>query len=366
MLKFISSDERSLKVEEQAKNIKDPIIPKAPAVKVNPEVKSDDKADEPYEGSKIFKANWEGKEVPEELKAVADLEKELGYINPLVMQRYMKIGAEEAQSLFDKYNNGEKIQVGAKENEEEKQKEIDALLSEIKALANQEKQIDNNLLNLYEKRKEAEKAENEEKYLGAKRRFGDPTEGKPFKLDAEKEIADINEKIKSKEEELNRTNILNRGKIKKEIQTLTEQRDRFTKNAIDSDRKARPFLYFQTGKIRNPYVLRLLKRFNGGYDLRELGKYSNTEDIDGKFKEIKLNYLFKNNAGEGFHEYNSLGFTKIITGGEDKSEDASYKIMSPDGKIIADNIKGYQEATRVYNQARQEYLEKLEKEFNKK
>jgi hypothetical protein len=40
--------------------------------------------------------------------------------------------------------------------------------------------------------------------------------------------------------------------------------------------------------------------------------------------------------------------------------------MSPDGKIIADNIKGYQEATRVYNQARQEYLEKLEKEFNKK
>jgi hypothetical protein len=84
------------------------------------------------------------------------------------------------------------------------------------------------------------------------------------------------------------------------------------------------------------------------------------------FKEIKLNYLFKNNAGEGFHEYNSLGFTKIITGGEDKSEDASYKIMSPDGKIIADNIKGYQEATRVYNQARQEYLEKLEKEFNKK
>lgn len=139
---------------------------------------------------------------------------------------------------------------------------------------------------------------------------------------------------------------------------------------IQNDRTIKPFWYFAAEKITNPYVTQFLKDELGQdeYDLTWTG---NTSDMPGFANRKKL---VATGADEGFYNFNILGFTQVIKNVKEitpakgitpkDSPSAIYKIVGPDGTIVADQIIGTEAATLVYKQAVSEYKSKLEQEFS--
>lgn len=135
---------------------------------------------------------------------------------------------------------------------------------------------------------------------------------------------------------------------------------------INKDREEKKFLYYAIEKSNNSTILNVLKNENTGVlDLRKLGR-----DWVG----LKRKHLFTTTENEGFFEYNIFGFAKIIknvkeiqteNGLASESDKAIYKIIGPNDEIIADNIQGYDEATKIYWDKTNELKRVVEEEFNK-
>lgn len=133
---------------------------------------------------------------------------------------------------------------------------------------------------------------------------------------------------------------------------------------INLDRKEKPFLYFVLEKSSNQILLENnTNETTGLLDLRKIQK---------DWTNIEYRSLQKTGDNEGYFEYNIFGLVKIVKN-VDKirskdginiySEEAIYKIIGPGGEIIADNIKGYQEATKIFTEKNKELEEKLTKEY---
>ena len=99
---------------------------------------------------------------------------------------------------------------------------------------------------------------------------------------------------------------------------------------------------------------------------------------EGNDFEAQRKTLTVTGVDEGFFEFNIFGFTKVLKNVNEMrveedgkkfiasySPEAIYKIVGPDGTIVADAIEGYVEATRVYNEATEKYKKQVEEEWDK-
>ena len=170
---------------------------------------------------------------------------------------------------------------------------------------------------------------------------------------------------------------IKRMKLSKKINALQKEhsslRQELEAKEIKLDKESRPFLYFVADKVKNPGILPDLKK-TGVTDLR----WANWVTREGDRSEVEKNFLTETGEDEGFSEFNIFGFTKVIKNVNEIREEeegqksinpyspkAIYKIIGPDGTIIADNIKGYEEATEIYANATESYKKKVEEEWNK-
>ncbi len=147
---------------------------------------------------------------------------------------------------------------------------------------------------------------------------------------------------------------------------------------IKEDKKLKPFAYFVAEKISDETTRKsMLNLLTDTIDLRYL-ENDQVENFDRS-----RHYIFFENHDhnkEGFFDFNVFGFTKRIKNVKDiiKSEkegsqtfvdqyapEAIYKIVAPDGTIIADEIKGYDEATKIFNEATEKYAKQAIEEFKK-
>ena len=141
-----------------------------------------------------------------------------------------------------------------------------------------------------------------------------------------------------------------------------------TAKEILADRKEKEFLYYALEKSANPILLERLKNINNS--LLDLRKIEKDRDI------IDFTYLQTTGVNEGFFTFNRFGFVQIMKNVSEithevdgkkitssYSEDAIYKILGPNGEIIADDIQGYAKATEIFSQKSGEYEEKIKKEF---
>ncbi|MBU0612001.1 hypothetical protein KKA39_03150 [Patescibacteria group bacterium] len=164
----------------------------------------------------------------------------------------------------------------------------------------------------------------------------------------------------------------NKEEALKKVNEIANEALKEIEGEIKEDEKNKPFEYFIAKKITNPFLAEKIKdRFSDLVDLRR--EYNTGEHWRG--------YEFLQSAGEneGFFEFNLFGFVMIIKNvkeirAEDSegrkiidsySDNAIYKIMGPNGEIIADDIKGYQEARKIYEQKTEKYKKEVEEEFNR-
>lgn len=138
------------------------------------------------------------------------------------------------------------------------------------------------------------------------------------------------------------------------------------KNEISLDKKKQPFKYYLFEKITN-------KELSDKFKDKETGLFNllKIENENSPYREfLSLQTTGKN---EGYFEFTVSGFIMIIKNIEelktekgitDKSENAIYKILGPDGSIIKDNIKGYNEASVLYKEKSVEYEKRTKEEFN--
>ncbi len=161
------------------------------------------------------------------------------------------------------------------------------------------------------------------------------------------------------------------AELEEEKQKKTKEKERQqeeTKDKIEEDKKGKAFMYFAAEKIMNPSLIPLLTDSQTGLiDLRNFD--TNNKYFNGGFRFLKQTIL----EGEGFFDFNSLGFIKIIknvnevkneNGINSQSPNILYKIVGPDGTIVADDIQGYEHATRIYEDVSRQYLVQVEKEYN--
>lgn len=164
-------------------------------------------------------------------------------------------------------------------------------------------------------------------------------------------------KHKSKEEAMKKINEIAQEIEKDKINLITEE--------IKKDKENKPFKYFIAEKIENPFLKEKIKnRETGLIDLRDFGnQYEN---------ELKYTYLQITNEGEGFFKFNLFGFVMIIKnveelrseeGIESNSPKAVYKIIGPKGEIISDDIKGYEEASKIYTEETLKYEKEIREKF---
>lgn len=135
---------------------------------------------------------------------------------------------------------------------------------------------------------------------------------------------------------------------------------------IDEDRKKKPFIYFALENSNNQILLdQFFNEETNKLDLRNIEENS----IARQFK--LLQELDKN---EGYFKFNLLGYVKVIKnvaelrnekGIEEYSDKAIYKIVGPNNEIVADNIQGYNEATRIYEEEIAKQKAIVEQEFEK-
>ncbi len=240
---------------------------------------------------------------------------------------------------------------------EEDEKTLNELLASLESAENRLKEID----------AEIEKAKIKEK---------EPIKSETFEEEEQPEINEAYEKnpsleceeeIKQKEDYIKKLkfwNFLEKKRQKWNLEYLKKKLEEIKE--INLDRKEKPFLYYAFEKSANPILLYNNKdKKSGLLDLRKINK---------EWVEITCNFLKETGKNEGFFEFNIYGFIKIIKnvneiqGDEGKginsySENAIYKIVGPNGEIIADDIKGYNETDRIYTEKTEEYKKKLEKQF---
>ena len=238
---------------------------------------------------------------------------------------------------------------------EEDEKTLNELLASLESAENRLKEID----------AEIEKAKIKEK---------EPIKSETFEEEEQPEINEAYEKnpsleceeeIKQKEDYIKKLkfwNFLEKKRQKWNLEYLKKKLEEIKE--INLDRKEKPFLYYAFEKSANPILLYNNKdKKSGLLDLRKINK---------EWVEITCNFLKETGKNEGFFEFNIYGFIKIIKnvdqisdkdGINDYSENAIYKIMGPNGEIIADDIKGYNETDRIYTEKTEEYKKKLEKQF---
>ena len=240
---------------------------------------------------------------------------------------------------------------------EEDEKTLNELLASLESAENRLKEID----------AEIEKAKIKEK---------EPIKSETFEEEGQPEINETYEKnpllgceeeIKQKEDYIKKLkfwNFLEKKRQKWNLEYLKKKLEEIKE--INLDRKEKPFLYYAFEKSANPILLYNNKdKKSGLLDLRKINK---------EWVEITCNFLKETGKNEGFFEFNIYGFIKIIKnvneiqGDEGKginsySENAIYKIVGPNGEIIADDIKGYNETDRIYTEKTEEYKKKLEKQF---
>ena len=244
---------------------------------------------------------------------------------------------------------------------EEDEKTLNELLASLESAENRLKEID----------AEIEKAKIKEK---------EPIKSETFEEEEQPEINETYEKnpllgceeeIKQKEDYIKKLkfwNFLEKKRQKWNLEYLKKKLEEIKEEIkeIDLDKKEKPFLYYAFEKSANPILLDKNKdKKSGLLDLRKINK---------EWVEITCNFLKETGKNEGFFEFNIYGFIKIIKnvneiqGDEGKginsySENAIYKIVGPNGEIIADDIKGYNETDRIYTEKTEEYKKKLEKQF---
>ena len=255
-----------------------------------------------------------------------------------------------------------KEELETKENwTEEDEKTLNELLASLESAENRLKEID----------AEIEKAKIKEK---------EPIKSETFEEEEQPEINEAYEKnpsleceeeIKQKEDYIKKLkfwNFLEKKRQKWNLEYLKRKLEEIKEEIkeIDLDKKEKPFLYYAFEKSANPILLYNNKdKKSGLLDLRKINK---------EWVEITYNFLKETGKNEGFFEFNIYGFIKIIKnvneiqGDEGKginsySENAIYKIVGPNGEIIADDIKGYNETDRIYTEKTEEYKKKLEKQF---
>jgi len=238
---------------------------------------------------------------------------------------------------------------------EEDEKTLNELLASLESAENRLKEID----------AEIEKAKIKEK---------EPIKSETFEEEEQPEINEAYEKnpsleceeeIKQKEDYIKKLkfwNFLEKKRQKWNLEYLKKKLEEIKE--INLDRKEKPFLYYAFEKSANPILLDKNKGEKSELlDLRKTNK---------EWVELTYDFLQKTGKNEGFFEFNIYGFIKIIKnvdqisdkdGINDYSENAIYKIMGPNGEIIADDIKGYNEADRIYTEKTEEYKKKLEKQF---
>lgn len=188
------------------------------------------------------------------------------------------------------------------------------------------------------------------------------------KVKIKNEIERIKEEIRKEQEEFSKKGILSFGrrKLKKSIEASQALLKQIITEDINLDIKEKPFMYFAAQKIKNTEVLkRFINKITKSLDLRWAEtptSYECTTKLEDGLQMIGKN--------EGFFEFNIYGFMKVVKNvnqfeGSIYSEEAIYKILNPDGKIIADDIKGYQAANDIYMKETEKYEKLVEEEFNK-
>ena len=163
-----------------------------------------------------------------------------------------------------------------------------------------------------------------------------------------KEIAKIEEDIAKEELKETETKKLALEKREKE-------------EAIEKDRKEKPLLYFVAERNKNLYIPEFAR--GSSADLRKV-------PLDRYYREYEN--LVKTAENEGYFLFNIYGFVMIIKNVKEISDEkgirlysdqAIYKVVGPKGEIVADDIKGYNQAREVYESATSEYQAKIEKEL---
>jgi hypothetical protein len=153
-----------------------------------------------------------------------------------------------------------------------------------------------------------------------------------------------------------------------EDEILTLQDDKKSMEEILVDREKKPFWYYAAEKITDPNIVSCVKNRDGtAYDLRWL-------DSDRGGYERRTHGQFINND-EAIFEFNALGFALVLkniaevrgeNGIEIYSPKTIYKLLGPDGKIIADDMHGYDDADSVYTKTVDQYRARVEEEFKQK
>ena len=172
--------------------------------------------------------------------------------------------------------------------------------------------------------------------------------------DLEKEIKDNKWSVKFWKKWDRKDRLERLGKQKKELEEIL------------LDRKEKAFLYFAFERSNNPIILNKFKSYYANVlDLRKIEK---------DWTSLSSNSLNWTDENEGFFHFNIYGFAKVIKNieeirTEDKkidsySDKAIYKIIGPNGEVIADDIQGEEAADKIYNEKTEEYKKKLEEEYN--
>ena len=151
-------------------------------------------------------------------------------------------------------------------------------------------------------------------------------------------------------------------KINKKIKLLEETKTAESKEyenreEIKRDRKERPLLYFAAKKNSNPYIYAGFMGENADMRLVVL-------PADDKHYGRKYESLQKTGENEGYFFFNFWGFVMIIKNvkeieGKDGiriySDQAIYKIVGPNGEIVADDVQSYNKAKKIYDEAIEGY-----------
>jgi hypothetical protein len=143
------------------------------------------------------------------------------------------------------------------------------------------------------------------------------------------------------------------------------------REGIKRDRKNRPLLYAMADRMKNGKITEYLKnekiiKEDGSIDLKDVE--------DSAYLGIQVHSMFyKTGENEGFFEFTLFGFVmlikniKEITEGDKinyHSENAIYEIIDPDGKKIGENgIKGYIEASKIFEKEIKNYKRKIRTEL---
>lgn len=364
MENYLSNEEEKIKKEEE-EAIKEATLKYQRKIDA---INSDEKpAEKFYEAGTKIEISFPDKTTPE-----LNTPKESAQEN--------KITKEEINSQDRKTEIQEKI-FRAKEEKELLEKRREFLLEWIKN--NPAEKVD---LEKEEEPKESDEIQNEELIL---KKFEDEKSNLGEKLYETKiELSKIPwwkpiKKIRlSKELDKYRKSI---SKIINDEENYTEKQEKIkAEKEIKKDKEIKPFAYFVASKITDPdTITSMTNPYTKSIDLRYL-----ENDQAENFNRTR-NYIFATKYNkiqnhddfpikEGFFDFNVFGFTKIIKNVEQTlkknegslgnyidtySPEAIYKIVGPDGSIIADDVKGYDEATRIYNEATKKYIDEMEELF---